>query len=127
MELRCYADKKEKICLEFHPCINTGENISWEEWHTSDPLFIYATDYDMLLPYFRRFFPLINPTNDEKQETFDLCFSNWIGRDDWQRIIEHMKSNVPTKENESVFFNQFLDWLETQLSWADMIVVDSNL
>jgi len=127
MELLCYANKNEKIHLSFHPCVNTGRNIAWEEWHAAEPLLIYATDYAMLLPCFMRVFPLINPANGEVQDAFDLCISNWIGREDWHRIIECMKSNVPSQENEVIFFNQLLNWLEAQLSWADMIVVDGNL
>ena len=127
MELRCYADKREKICLEFHPCVNTGENITWEEWHTSDVLFVLATDYDMLLPYFKSAFPLSDPTNGEKQEFFDLCSQNWIGRKDWQNIIENIKNHISSKEDEKVFFEQFIKWIETQLLWANIIVVDGNL
>jgi len=129
MKLYCHANRKEKIRLDFRPCINTGENITWEEWNVAEPLVIFATDYDMLLPYFKEVFPLKDPTNGETQKSFDLCCHNWIGRDDWRHIIEHIKSDIVSKENgdEKRFFNQFVDWIESQLSWADIIMVEGNL
>ena len=129
MELRCYADKTEKILLRFWPCINEGENMEWEKWHMAEPLVVYATDYCMLLLYLRNIFPAIDPTNGKKQDAFDLCFHNFIGIEDWERVVRHIKNDAPSNESEKEkqFFSQFVGWIESQLFWADMIVVEGNL
>jgi len=129
MDLRCYAGKKEKIRLYFHPCINTGKNITWEEWHKVEPLVIYETDWVLLLPYFYKVFPAVNPANGEIQESFDHCWDNWIKKDDWQNIIKDIKKDIPSmkSDNEIIFIYQFIKWIEKQLNWADIIIVDSSL
>jgi hypothetical protein len=131
MELRCNADKKEKICLLFFPCEDKGEKITWEEWHKVEPLVVYDTDWDLLLSHFYKVFPITDPTNafGEIQDSFDHCFDNWIGKNDWLRIIKSIKNNLNSIEieKEIQFFNKFICWIEKQLDWADIIVIDSNL
>jgi len=129
MDLLCYADTSEKICLCFFPCMNIGENITWEEWHTTEPLIVYATDYAMLIPYFNKAFPIADPINGKTQDSLDLCFDNWIGKSDWRDIVRYISNEIPVIENEkeAQFFKRFIDWIETRLSWADIIIVEGNL
>lgn len=129
MILRCYSNREEKIRFDFCPCKNTGENIAWEEWHKVEPLVVYDSDWDLLLPYFYKIFPATDPTNGEIQEKFDHCFTNWIGIEDWQEITKSIRKDISSMENknEIQFYNQFVNWIEAQLKWADIIVIDSNL
>ena len=133
MVFRCYSDIKEKICWRLYPCKNHGENITWEQWHVKIPLYIYRTDYEkLLLDYVTGIFPLTDPTNNEIAETFYPCFDTWIGKDDWNRMLKAMKAglkrnnNRPSKQ-EKEFYNNFIEWVERELEWADIIVLDSNL
>ena len=132
MIFRCYSKTDEKICLHFFPYKNIGDNITWEEWHNKKPLTIYLTDYsELLLEYICRVYPIKDPTNDEVIKSFDVCFDNWIGKNDWEKIIEEIKvkinrnSNRPSKM-EKEFYENFVEWIEKELEWADIIVAEGN-
>ena len=49
MDLTCHGSPKEKICLEFYPCKNKGEETMWEDWHVAEPLTVFKSDYQRLL------------------------------------------------------------------------------
>ena len=98
MVFRCYSDVKEQICWTLHPCKNFGENITWEQWHTKASLYIFKTDYEKLLwKCVTGVYPLKDPTNNEIVETFDPCFDNWIGKNDWNRIINEINVIIEKK------------------------------
>lgn len=129
MNLLCYGDSKEKICLEFYPCKNKGEDMKWEDWHKSEPLTVFKSDYQQLLiDYFTDLFPVVDPTTGENQEYFDVCFDHWIGKNDWIRLIEKMKKGIDSLEGKAEidFYIQFIKWIEKRLEWAEIIVVDGN-
>jgi hypothetical protein len=86
MVFRCYSKIDEKILLDFSTCKNIGENISWKEWHNRKPLTVYYTGYtQLLLEYICEIYPIKDPTNSETMQSFDVCFDNWIGKDDWEK------------------------------------------
>ena len=130
-ELRCYSGKKEKICLGFLPCKDVPADWRWEDWHScEEELLVYATDYEnLLLRYLQPIFPIADPTDGKIQERLDLCSFNFIGKDAWEVIIKNIKNDLINISNcsEKGFYNEFVDWIETQLIWADIIVVDGNL
>jgi len=131
MIFRCYSKSEEQICLQFYPCKNAGENITWEEWHSKRPLTIFATDYDKLLEFICAIYPIKDPTNNEIAQTFDVCFGNWIGKEDWKKIIEKIKAVLKRNNNrppklEKEFYENFIEWVEKELEWADIIVVEGN-
>jgi hypothetical protein len=132
MTFRCYSKADERVCLEFYPCKNIGKNISWEEWHRKIPLTVYSTDYcKLLLEYICSVYPVKDPTNDEVIESFDVCFDNWIGKEDWKKIIVGIKVKINRNNNrpsktEKEFYENFIEWIEKELEWADMIVVEGN-
>ncbi len=133
MILRCYSNINDKICLEFYPCKNLGEDISWEEWHRKKPLTIFSEDYQkLLIDFLKELYPTKDPTNNEVVESFDVCFDNWIGKSDWLKIIKNItqrinkNNNRPTKL-EKEFYENFIEWVEKELEWADIIVVEGNL
>ena len=129
--LRCYSGAKEKIRLDFLPCKDIPANWKWEDWHScEESLTVYATDYEnLLLRYLKTVFPIADPTNGKIQESIDLCSFNFISRDAWKAIIESIKNDMITiaNSNEENFYKEFADWIEQQLTWADIIVVDGNL
>lgn len=128
MDLLWNSTPKEKIRLDFLPCKNTGKDIRWEEWHPENYLRIYLSDYNKLLPYFNNVFPLFDPVSGEEQSSFDVCWDNWIGIDDWKVIIKLIKRDMLSIESkdELLFFNTFVQWIENQIQWADIIVVEGN-
>ena len=130
-KLRCYSGMKEKIRLDFLPCKDVPADWKWEHWHScEESLMVYATDYEnLLLRYLKAVFPVIDPTSGEIQESIDLCSYNFIGKDVWETIIENIKNDLRTilDCNEENFYKEFTDWVEQQLTWADIIVVDGNL
>jgi len=133
MIFRCYSKLDEKVCLQFFPCKNIGENITWDEWHDKKPLTIFLTDYkQLLLEYIHEIYPVKNPKNGEIMNSFDECFDNWIGKDDWKKIIGKIKEKLSRNNNrpskiEKEFYENFIEWIEKELEWADIIVVEGNL
>ena len=130
-KLRCYSGLKEKICLYFLPCKDVPRDWKWEDWHScEESLMVFATDYEnLLLRYLKPVFPVIGPTSGEIQESIDLCSFNFIGKDVWENIIKNIKSDLASvsNNNEKNFYEEFVNWIEEQLAWADIIVVDGNL
>ena len=133
MIFRCYSKSEEKICLEFYPCKNSGENITFEEWHSKKPLTIFFSDYRaLLLDCLCEIYPLKDPTNNEIVDAFDECFTNWIGKEDWKSVIEKINAKINRSNNratklEKEFYTNFIEWIEKELEWADLIVVEGNL
>lgn len=77
VELRLHAPKNEKICLELNPLKMDRDpdwNPTWEEWHCySSPLRIYKQDYELLLPYFSKIYPIQDAFDGTAEPAFDVC------------------------------------------------------
>ena len=62
-----------------------------------------------MLPYFSKIFPIKDAFNGTTQSVFDVCFDNWIGKDDWFKIIseiEQKKKNI-SGDKKKLPFNVF--------------------
>lgn len=132
MELRLNAPKGEKIFLEFHPLkiSNVPDwNPVWEEWHCySAPLRIYQQDYELLLDYFNKIYPIKDAFNGTLEQAFDVCFSNWIGKNDWFRMVDEIEQDLNHVSNgKRTFFMDFIAWIEKALKHTSIIVVEGNL
>lgn len=132
IELRLYAPKSEKILLDFNPLKLSDEpewNPTWEDWHCyAAPLRIYRQDYELLLDYFNKIYPVKDPFNGALQPAFDVCFDNWIGKDDWLKIIFEIERDFEnTSDDKKHFFTSFLEWLREALNHTSVIVVEGNL
>jgi hypothetical protein len=89
MVFRCYSQANEKICWSFHPCKNIADYSSWKRTDLNKPpqLIVFQTDYEKLLwDYVTGIYPIADPVNNEIIQSFDPCFDNWIGKDDWRKI-----------------------------------------
>lgn len=131
-ELRLYAPKNEKILLDFNPLKISDEpdwNPEWEEWHCyATPLRIYKQDYELLLEYFDKIYPTKDAFDGSYEQTFDVCFSNWIGKDDWLKIICEIEKDIKDiSDEEKPFFIAFINWIKQALNNTDIIVVEGNL
>lgn len=132
VELRLYAPKNERIFLDFFPLKESDEpewNPKWEEWHCYyKRLRIYQQDYNLLLGYFKNIYPTKDAFNGNPEMAFDVCFDNWIGKDDWNIIINEIKKDIDShSENEKEFFMKFMEWLNEALTYTNIIVVEGNL
>ena len=130
--LRLNAPTDEKILLEFNPLKMSDKpnwNPMWEEWHCySEPLRIYREDYEILLCYFNRIYPIKDAFNGTTEPIFDVCFDNWIGKEDWYRIISEIEDDLDNlAENTKSFLEDFLEWLKNALKYTSIIVVEGNL
>ena len=126
-----YTTKDEKIHLDFLP-LRPGckEDPQWEDWNCYHSILsIGWPDCQLLLiPILEQIFPVMDPTNGDEQEEFDSCFSNWIGKADWERWILLVRENLTNLTSEEAeFLRSILGWLETALNYTDVIVVESNL
>ena len=131
IELRLYSPKSEKILLDFNPLKisdNPDWNPEWEEWHCyATPLRIYKQDYNLLLDYFNKIYPIKDAFDGTCEPTFDVCFSNWIGKDDWFKIIFEIEKDIENVSDEQkLFFTSFIDWIKEALNHTSIIVVEGN-
>ena len=131
IELRVYADKKEKICYDFQPIRRDSApdwNPQWEEWHSyAEPLRIYQTDFDRLVKkYIISLFPCADAFDGTLQEEFDFCFDNWLSASEYRKLITAIEADTIPPEHRR-FYEQFLSWLKEALKQTDMIVIESNL
>ncbi len=132
MIFRCHSELNEEIRLTFYPCKNLGENMTWEECHSAKPLIIFREDYTkLLLHYLTEIHPTTDPTNNQIIQQFDECFDNWIGKNDWLKIIARINQDIQQTDNrltklEKEFYENMIEWLENNLEWADLIMVEGN-
>ena len=132
MELRLDAPKSEKICLEFNPLRMSCEpdwNPMWEEWHCyTSPLRIYKQDYEFLLGYFNKVYPIKDAFDGTLEPVFDVCFYNWIGKSDWFRIIDEIERDLNrVNDDKRVLLTDFISWIKKALKHTSIIVVEGNL
>lgn len=132
VELRLNAPESEKIFLEFNPLkiSDTPDwNPKWEEWHCyRSPLRIYSQDYELLVDYFNKIYPIMDAFDGTLEQAFDICFDNWIGKSDWLRIIFEIEHDLNCViHGKRVFLVDFLEWLKEALKHTSIIVVTGNL
>lgn len=132
VELRLNAPKDERIFLEFNPLKTSDEpdwNPMWEEWHCySSPLRIYKQDYELLIAYFNKIYPVRDGFDGTFAQAFDVCFGDWIEKSDWLRIIYEIEQDLNCVcDGEKLFLIDFLEWLKEALKHTSIIVVEGNL
>lgn len=130
--LRLYAPPREKIKLDFNPLKLSNEpnwNPAWEEWHCyHTPLCIYKQDYELLIDYFNRIYPIRDAFDGTLESFFDVTNDNWIGKDDWFRVISGMEQDLDSiSDDKKTFFTDFLEWVKEALNYTSIIVVEGNL
>ncbi len=131
VELRLNAPKTEKICLEFNPLkmsCSPDWNPIWKERrrHTS-PLRIYKQDYELLLGYFDKIYPVKDAFDRTLELAFDVCFYNWIGKSDWFRIIDEIERDLNRVHNgKKALLTDFLAWVKKALEHTPIIVVEGQ-
>lgn len=131
-ELRLYAPQNEKIVLEFNPLKISDEpnwNPVWEEWHCyAVPLRIYEQDFELLLDYINKIYPTKDAFDGTPEAAFDVCFDNWIDKEDWLKVISAIEQEFKNiSEDRKPFYRDFLEWLREALHYTSIIVVEGNL
>lgn len=132
-KLRLYAPKNEKIYWNFQPlriCEKPGWNPVWDDWYCyAKPLRIYQQDYALLLDYFNQIYPVKDIFHGKNQYHFDVCSDNWIGKDDWNKIIAEIERDLENNisDDQKSFFVEFVKWLREALDNTTVIVVEGNL
>lgn len=130
--LRLYSPASEKIMLTFNPLRMSHEpdwNPQWEDWSCYyNPLVVYRQDYDkLLLPYLKQIYPTKDAFNGTPEVCFDVCFDNWIGIADWNKIIAAVENDLDIMEPEiKSFYEAWLAWLKEALCYTTIIVVEGN-
>ena len=132
MELRRNAPLGDHIRLDFNPLnINdiSNSSSSWNDWHCyRKPLRVYSPDFDMLVSYFNKAYPIIDASDNTERDSFDVCFDNWIKEDDWIKIIRNIEVNlINFSYVEQEFLKTFIAWIKEALQHTSVIVVEGNL
>ena len=132
LELRLNAPKDERILLDFNP-LKTSDisncEAKWKDWHCyNNSLRIYLQDYEILLPYFKKIYPFVDASDGTLRQELDLCFDNWIEKNNWLKIIDEIENNLEhVSDSERKFLSDFIDWLKEALKYTTIIVVEGNL
>ena len=117
--------------MNFNPLKISNEpdwNPAWEKWHCyRTPLRIYKQDYELLVDYFNRIYPVKDAFNGVIDAFFDVTNDNWIGKDDWFRVISEMEQDLDSiSDDKKLFFIDFLEWVKEALNYTSIIVVEGN-
>ena len=132
IELRLNARLGEHIRLDFNP-LKTLEiadvSPSWKDWHCyREPLRVYSPDFDVLVSYFNKVYPIIDASDNTERDCFDVCFDNWIKRNDWIKIVHNIEVDlINYSKVEQDFLKTFIDWIKEALQHTSVIVVEGNL
>lgn len=58
---------------------------------------------------------------------FYVCFDNWIGVADWNKIIAAVENDLNSMKSEiKSFYEAWLVWLKEALCYTTIIVVERN-
>ena len=132
LELRLNAPKGERILLDFNP-LKTSDipkwEAKWKDWHCyNNPLRVYLQDYEFLLSYFKRIYPFVDASDGTLRHALDVCFDNWIEKNDWLKIIKEIEVDLNyVSDSERKFLRDFIEWLKEALKHTTIIVVEGNL
>ena len=131
-DIRLYSDDGEKIELEFKPvCVPVNGDLQWKDWNCYDSIRVYKTDYDkLLLSSIQSVFPVVDPTPNSwgLQEEFDLTSMNFMGREDWNRIIDVLLNRSNTAaDQEKEFYDLFIKYLRNFTEVSDYFCIEGNL
>ena len=132
MELRLNAPLGEHIRLDFNPLkisdVSDHEP-SWKDWHCyRKSLRVYSPDFDILVSYFNKAYPIIDASDNTERDSFDVCFDNWIKQDDWIKIIRNIEVDlINSSKVEQEFLKIFIAWIKEALQHTSVIVVEGNL
>ena len=133
-DIRLYSDDTELIRLEFKPVYMyslKNESMSWEDWNHYDSICIYKTDYEkLLLPVIQSLFPVTDPDPNGFgiQESFDLTSTNFLGKEDWKKLIEELtKCMKSSNKAESDFYDSVLGCLKDFMLKSDWFCIEGNL
>ena len=78
--------------------------------------------------YFKKIYPFVDASDGTLRQEFDLCFDNWIEKNDWLKIIDEIEHNLEhISDSERKFLSDFIKWLEEALKHTTIIVVEGNL
>lgn len=130
--LRLYAPEDELVLLDFCPLRESDEpdwNPMPEDWSCyPEKLRIYKQDYtQLLLKYFAVIYPTKDAFDGTPEPEFDVCSYNWIGKDDWNRIIIEIEEHLSEHESkERDFLQAFIEWVKEALKYTSIITVWGN-
>ena len=131
-EIRLYSLDEEMIYLEFCP-VHVSENwdIQFVDWNTYDSLLIFRTDYEkLLIPALDELFPVYDPAPDGwgLQEEFDRMGPNFIGAEDWRRLMGLLeKRREISQDPEKQFYDEVLSYFEWAEKVSGYFCIDGNL
>ena len=100
-----------------------------KDWHYYRyPLRVYSPDFDILVSYFNQVYPIIDASDNNERDRFDVCFDNWIKKDYWIKIIHNIEVDlINLSKEEQEFLNTFIAWIKEALQHTSVIVVEGNL
>lgn len=118
MVLRCFSKPDELVWLRFYP--SAADACPGDYYDTcANPLTVYQTDYaKLLLPYLKGV-----------QPDFDVCWDNWISREQWDEVVRRIEGdmgNIQFDDTVFDFYTGFVAWITEALKLEDVIVVEGN-
>ena len=78
--------------------------------------------------YFNKIYPIKDAFDGTLEQEFSVCVDNWIGKNDWIKIIFEIEKDLNgVLDGERIFLTGFLEWLKEALKYSSIIVVEGNL
>ena len=104
-----YRRSEGRIGFSFMPYIDDNDYIKRKEH-----IWIYMSDFKILESFMN-------------VENFDYTGDNDISKEEWILIIERMKTYNTDDIKVKAFLDYIVNWIETELRWANYIEVCGNL
>lgn len=106
-----------------------AENSNLDKYITSrdKSLFIQTRDFEYVIEAFKSVFPLKISNNNKIQDCFDVVSDNIFDNKTSRIIVERIAKIKTRDSNVESFLRDLIKWFNTQLRYADDIVVYGNL
>ena len=95
------------------------EKENGDTYKIDDCIFIPTDDFDYILKEVKQVFTMDN--------TFDLCFENYINKKDAQKLLAKIKHIQTNNTSVKSFLAKVIKWFEDALKYAQIIVISGNL
>jgi hypothetical protein len=105
------------------------ENKSLDKYVTSrdKSLFIQTKDFEYVMDAFKSVFPLTDSKTGEIQNCFDIVSHNFFDNKTSRIIVDRIAKTKTKDPNVEMFLRDLVKWFNTQLRYANEIVVYGNL
>ena len=94
------------------------------DFKNTESIFIHWCDFTYLRPFIEQAYP---QQWENGESCFDNTSQNYIRKDEWEKILNNLKSYKTNNSKLSSFYNYIVKWVEKELMEANYISIYGNL